>query len=180
MIVSTIEQTVVPAGTWNGDPVHSSVGFEVPYAAGTFGGEVTKFEAALEDGKLVGKADIRTIQVKDENLQAHLLSPEFFDAEQHPEIRFESAGEIRATGANVEIPGEITIKGVTQPATLVGTVNGPITDAFGKERVGLRLQAVVDRTQFGITWNMPLPSGEPALAHDVTLKADLQLVAAEA
>jgi polyisoprenoid-binding protein YceI len=178
--MSTIEQTVVPAGTWNGDPVHSSVGFEVPYAAGTFGGEVTKFEATLENGRLVGTADIRTIQVKDENLQAHLLSPEFFDAEQHAEIRFESAEEIRATGGNVEIPGEITIKGITQPTTLVGTANGPITDAFGKERVGLRLQAVVDRTQFGIVWNMPLPSGEPALANDVTLKADLQLVAAEA
>jgi polyisoprenoid-binding protein YceI len=181
MTVSTIEQTrVVPVGTWNVDPVHSSVGFEVSYAAGTFGSEVPKFEATLEDGKLVGKADIRSLQVKDENFQAHLLSPEFFDAEEHAEIRFESAGEVQATGGNVEIPGEITIKGITQPTTLVGTVNGPITDAFGRERVGLRLQAVVDRTQFGITWNMALPSGEPALANDVTLKADLQLVAAEA
>jgi polyisoprenoid-binding protein YceI len=178
--VSTIEQTLVPAGTWKVDPVHSSVGFEVPYAAGTFGGEVTKVDATLEDGKLVGEADIRTIQVKDENLHAHLLSPEFFDAEQHAGIRFESTGEARANGTKVEIPGEITIKGVTQPTTLAGTVNGPLTDAFGKERVGLKLQAVVDRTQFGITWNMPLPSGEQALADDVTLKADLQLVAAEA
>jgi polyisoprenoid-binding protein YceI len=141
---------------------------------------VTKVEATLEDGKLVGKADIRTIQVKDENLQAHLLSPEFFDADQHAEIRFESTGELSPNGTKVEIPGEITIKGITRPATLVGTVNGPLTDAFGKERVGLKLQAVVDRTQFGITWNMPLPSGEQALANDVTLKADLQLVAAEA
>jgi polyisoprenoid-binding protein YceI len=141
---------------------------------------VTKVEATLEDGKLAGTADIRTIQVKDENLQAHLLSPEFFDAERHAEIRFESAGEIRVTGANVEVPGEITIKGITRPATLVGTVTGPLTDAFGKERVGLNLRTVVDRTQFGITWNMPLPTGEPALADDVTLKADLQLVAAEA
>jgi polyisoprenoid-binding protein YceI len=178
--VSTIEKTLVPAGTWNVDPVHSSVGFEVPYAAGTFGGEVTKVEATLEDGTLVGKADIRTIQVKDESLQAHLLSPEFFDADRHAEIRFESTGEVRPNGRKVEIPGEITIKGITQPTTLVGTVNGPLTDAFGKERVGLKLQAVVDRTQFGITWNMPLPTGEQALGNDVTLKADLQLVAAEA
>src|SRR6266851_4343535 len=119
--MSTIEQTqqVIPTGTWKADTVHSRVAFEVPYAVATFTGEVPKFEATLEDGKLTGVAQISSIQVKEENLEAHLLSPEFFDAERHPEVRFASH-EIRRHGNNVEIDGEITIKGITRPAILTG------------------------------------------------------------
>src|SRR4051812_22802432 len=84
--MSTIEQqeTGIPTGTFAADTVHSSVGFEVPYAVATFSGSVTSFQASLVDGKLEGSARIETIQLKDENLQAHVLSPEFFDAERHP------------------------------------------------------------------------------------------------
>jgi len=179
--MSTIEQTKqgVPTGTWKADTVHSSVAFEVPYAVATFGGEVTDFEASLEDGKLTGTAKIESIAVKEENLQAHLLSPEFFDAEKHPVVSF-SGDEIKRDGDNVEIDGEITIKGISKPATLIGTINGPAVDHFGATRLGLKLQTTVDRTQFDIKWNMPLPTGEPALANEVTLKADLTLVAQEA
>ena len=179
--MSTIEQTKqgIPTGTWKADTVHSSVAFEVPYAVATFGGEVTDFEASLEDGTLTGAAKIESIHVKEENLQAHLLSPEFFDAEKHPVVRF-SGGDIKRDGDNIEIDGEITIKGISQPVTLTGTINGPAVDHFGATRVGLKLATTVDRTKFDINWNMPLPTGEPALANEVTLKADLTLVAQEA
>ena len=83
---------------------------------------------------------------------------------------------MRRDGDKIEFDGEITIKGITRPATLTGTVNGPAVDHFGKNRVGLSLETTVDRTEFGINWNMPLPNGEPALANEVTLKADLTLV----
>ena len=176
--MSTTEQTqqVIPTGTWQADTVHSRVAFEVPYAVATFTGEVPKFEATLEDGKLTGVAQIASIQVKEENLEAHLLSPEFFDAERHPEVKFTS-NEIRRNGDNVEIDGEITIKGITKPATFTGTATGPTVDHFGANRLGLALTTTVDRTAFDINWNMPLPDGEPALANDVTLKAELTLVA---
>jgi polyisoprenoid-binding protein YceI len=179
--MSTIEQTKqgIPTGTWAADTVHSSVAFEVPYAVATFGGEVTDFEATLEDGTLSGAARIESIHVKEENLQAHLLSPEFFDAEKHPVVSF-SGDDIKRDGDNIEIDGEITIKGISKPATLTGTINGPAVDHFGATRLGLKLQTTVDRTQFDIKWNMPLPTGEPALANEVTLKADLTLVAQEA
>ncbi len=83
-------------------------------------------------------------------------------------------------GDRVRADGEITIKGITRPATLEGTITGPAVDHFGATRVGLELSTVVDRTEFGITWNMPLPNGEPALSNDVTLTAELTLVAKEA
>src|SRR3954447_22393879 len=106
---STAEQTSVPTGTWNADPVHSSVGFEVPYAVNVFTALVPDLEAKLEDGKLTGAARMASLKVMDENLQGHLQSPEFFDIEQHPEVRFESS-EIRRNGDEVEIDGELTIK----------------------------------------------------------------------
>jgi polyisoprenoid-binding protein YceI len=177
--MSTIEQTAIPTGTWKADTVHSSVAFEVPYAVATFSGEVPAFEASLEDGTLTGVAQIASLTVKDENLQAHLLSPEFFDAERNPEVRFEGSN-ISRDGDNVTVEGEVTIKGITKPATLSGTITGPAIDHFGANRVGLKLETTIDRTQHDIKWNMPLPTGEPALSNDVTLKADLTLVAQEA
>jgi polyisoprenoid-binding protein YceI len=178
--MSTIEQTqAVPTGTWQADTVHSRVAFEVPYAVATFSGEVPDFDASLEDGVLEGVARIASIQVKEENLQAHLLSPEFFDAEKHPVVSF-SGSNLKRDGDKVELDGEITIKGISQPAKLTGTITGPAVDHFGATRVGLHLQTTIDRTAYDMKWNMPLPNGEPALGNEVTLKAELTLVAQEA
>lgn len=178
--MSTIieQQTAVPTGTFAADTVHSSIGFEVPYAVATFSGTVNDFEATLVDGALTGSARIESIQTKEENLQAHLLSPEFFDAERHPVLSF--SGDVQRDGDTATIEGEITIKGITRPATLTGTITGPAVDHFGATRVGLKLETTIDRTAFDIKWNMPLPNGEPALSNQVTLKADLTLVAQEA
>jgi len=175
--MSITETVSIPTGTWQADVVHSSVGFEVPYmGVATFSGAVKQFEATLADGELTGSAEIASVVTKDENLQAHLLSPEFFDAEQFPRVSFR--GPVRADGAQVEVDGEITIKGITGPATLAGTITGPVTDPYGNERYGLALETTIDRTQFGITWNAPMPDGTNALADEVTLKADLSLKAA--
>ena len=175
--MSTTEQQQA-TGTFAADPVHSHVGFEVPYAVATFSGEVTDFTATLVDGHLKGSAKIESIKLKDENLQAHVLSPEFFDAERHPVLTF--SGELARDGDRATIDGEITMKGITRAATLEGTIVGPTVDHFGATRIGLKLDTVVDRTDFDMKWNMPLPTGEPALGNEVTLKADLTLVAQEA
>lgn len=172
--MSTTEAQVVPAGTWTADKVHSNIGFAVAYMAGTFQGTFSDFDADLQDGVLRGAARVSSIQVKDPNLEAHLQSPEFFDAERHPEISFES-NDIRRDGDRLEIDGEITIKGRTEPVAIAGVISDPINDPYGGERFGVKLEAKVDRTKFGVNWNNPLPSGEPALANEVTLIADLQL-----
>lgn len=178
--MSTIEQqqTDIPAGTFAADTVHSSVGFEVPYAVATFRGTVTDFQATLAGGQLEGSAQIESLQTKEENLQAHLLSPEFFDAERNPTVGF--SGELSRDGDQATVDGEITIKGITRPATLTGTITGPAVDHFGATRVGLELSTTIDRTEFDMNWNMPLPNGEPALSNDVTLTAELTLVEQEA
>src|SRR5689334_18175130 len=172
--MSTTETQAVPAGTWAVDKVHSSVGFSVAYMAGTFTGTFGDFDAAVTDGRLRGSAKVASVQVKDANLEAHLQSPEFFDAERHPELTFESRS-IERDGDRLRIDGEITIKGHTEPVELTGVVTDPIADPYGGERFGLTLEAIVDRHTFGVSWNNPLPSGEPALSKDVTIVAELQL-----
>ena len=177
--MSITEQTTsLPTGTYGVDRVHSSVAFGVQYMGiGTFGGTVSDFDATLDGGRLTGAARIATLEVKDENLRAHLLSPEFFDAERYPEVSFGASGA-ELEGSQVRFEGEISIKGITQPATLTGTIVGPVADPYGNERHGLELETTVDRTAFGITWNAEMPDGSKALADEVTLKADLSLVKA--
>ena len=172
--MSTTETQVVPSGTWAVDKVHSDIGFAVDYLAGTFTGSFSDFDAELADGVLRGAARVASIQVKDPNLTAHLQAPDFFDAERHPEITFASK-DIRRDGDRLTIDGEITLKGHTEPVEVAGVIGDPIEDPYGGQRFGLKLEAKIDRTKFGINWNNPLPSGEPALADVVTLIADVQL-----
>src|SRR5689334_4625516 len=109
---TTQEQTVsIPTGTWNADVVHSAVTFEVPYMGiAAFSGSVTEFDATLAGGRLSGAARIASLETKDENLQAHLLSPEFFDAERFPEVSFTTTGAESVGDGRVEFAGELTIK----------------------------------------------------------------------
>jgi polyisoprenoid-binding protein YceI len=173
MTTTQIRQAL-PTGTWQLDPVHSSIGFEVPYMGGTFRGQFRDVEATIADGDVSGSAKVASVDVKDENLTAHLQSPEFFDVERYPELRFAST-DVEG-GEELTIRGEITIKGVTQPVELTGRATEPLTDAYGRERFGLTLETTVDRTAFGLNWNLPLPSGEPALSNAVTLVAGLFFV----
>jgi polyisoprenoid-binding protein YceI len=171
---TTDTQQAVPTGTWNVDKVHSDVGFGVDYLAGTFTGSFSDFDAQLADGALKGSAKVASVQVKDPNLEGHLQTPDFFDAERYPELTFE-AKDITRSGNDLKIDGEITIKGHTEPVEIAGVISDPINDPYGGERLGLKLEAKVDRTAFGVSWNNPLPSGEPALSNEVTIIAELQL-----
>ena len=184
--MSVIEsaKTFAPAGTWVADPVHSNLSFEVGYAGvNTFRGSFTDFQAVLAGGEqpiLEGSAKVASVDVKDEQLNGHLQTPDFFDVERHPEIAFRATELHRLDGDRVEGSGELTIKGVTQPVTLTGTISTvPATDPFGRERLGLRLETDIDRTQYGVSWNAPNQSGGDYLANDVKLIAELALVRQE-
>jgi polyisoprenoid-binding protein YceI len=172
--MNTVDTQVLPPGTWQLDKVHSSVGFAVSYMAGTFRGTFTDFDAVAEDGVLKGSAKVASVQVKLEALAAQLQGPDFFDAQAHPELTFISKA-ITRDGERVAIDGEITIKGHTEAVEIAGEISDPIADPYGGERFGLTLETVVDRDAFGVSWNNPLPNGEPALSDAVTISAELQL-----
>jgi polyisoprenoid-binding protein YceI len=174
--------TLAPAGTtWAADPVHSSVSFEVEYAGvSTFRGSFRDFDAVLEGSALAGSARVASVDVKDEQLNGHLQSPDFFDAERYPEIAFRAQQLSIADDGTVAGSGELTIKGVTQPVELKGRIaSAPSVDPFGRERLGLDLETAIDRNQFGVAWNAPNQSGGNYLGDEVTLKADLAFVRQE-
>jgi polyisoprenoid-binding protein YceI len=174
--------TGVPVGTWTLDPIHSNVGFEVKYLVGTFRGQFRDIDGKLvvsDEGRatLEGSARVASVDVKDEMLSGHLQSPDFFDVERYPELRFESTS-IRIEGDEAILEGELTIKGNTNPVTARGAYVGPHEDIAGNTKLGLELTAIVDRTEFGLNWNAPLPKGGVALGNDVTLSVDLELAKA--
>ena len=174
---SILEQTTaVPTGTWKVDPTHSNVGFAVKHmAVGSFKGGFDEFDARLENGALSGTATVSSVNVKDEQLNGHLQSPDFFDAERYPEIAITTRPLIVESGG-VVADAELTLRGVTQPVQLKGTISGPASDPYGNERLGLDLEAEIDRTAFGVSWSAELPNGGLVAGNEVKLTAELELI----
>ena len=175
-----LNTSCLPLGTWALDPTHSSVSFAVKHmAVATFRGLFDTFDATLnvdqDSAELRGVVDVASLVVKDENLQAHLSSPEFFDTERYPEISFRSSS-LRREGDDLIVDGELTIKGNTRAVEGRGTIDGPAVTLGDAIKLGLVLEAVVDRTEFDLNWNASLPKGGFALANDVKLTIELELV----
>jgi polyisoprenoid-binding protein YceI len=172
-------ESTIPTGTWQSDPVHSTVGFAVRHAVGTFRGSFGQFEASFSDAsgepRLSGRVPVDTVEVKEENLEAHLLSPEFFDKDQTPEITFESS-KVASDGDQLVVDGELTVKGVTKPVTARGKLSGPIPGPDGSDRLGVELETTVDRHDYGLDWNMDMPDGSKILGDEVTLTVHLELI----
>jgi polyisoprenoid-binding protein YceI len=172
-------ESTIPTGTWRADPVHSHAGFSVRHAVGTFRGHFDRFDATLtaesREAGLSGRAPVSSVRVKDENLYAHLQSPDFFDAERNPEIVFDSR-EISVRGDEIEVSGELSIRGVGRPVVATGQINGPAAGAGEDQRIGIDLETTVNRYDYGIDWQMELPGGGKALGDDVTLEIHLELV----
>jgi polyisoprenoid-binding protein YceI len=167
------------AGTYTADPIHSSFGFAVRYqGVSVFKGTLDGVTASLEGGRLEGTAQVESISIRTpEQFRAHVLGGEFFDAENHPEVTFASTElDLREDGTAV-VKGELTIKGITNEVEATGTWTAPAPDAFGNTRGHLNLEAVIDRTQWDMNWNMALPAGGNVLANDVTLTVEISLVA---
>ncbi len=176
--------TPIPAGTtWAVDVVHSNVGFAVKHmVVSTFRGRFEDYDATLTaqaDGslRLEGRVAADSIVVKDDNLAAHLRAPDFFDTERHPYVTFSST-LVRTDDGALIVDGELTIKGTTRPIEARGTITEPHVTLGDVEKLGLELEAIVDRTEYGLDWNAPLPKGGFALANEVKLIVELELAKA--
>lgn len=171
---TTLQQ--VPTGTYAVDPVHSTFGFAVKHnGISLFRGQFEQVDASLQDGVLRGTVQVDSVKTPIADLKGHLLSGEFFNAEQTPTIDFRS-NEIRvADDGSVEIDGELTIRGVTHPVTATGNFASGV-GLGGNEVVGFDLETRIDRRDYGLNWQAPLPSGGDALAWDVRIEAHLELV----
>lgn len=166
-------------GAWVVDATHSSANFEVEHAGvSVFRGGFTPVDAKLtvSDAGLAleGAVDVESISVDDENIRPHLLSPEFFDVERNPGITYRST-EITGGADELTVIGELSMAGFSLPVTARGRLRGPIAGPGGGEKISLALEAVIDRTDYGMNWQMELPAGGVALANDVKLIVELEL-----
>jgi polyisoprenoid-binding protein YceI len=178
--VTVTTSSPVPTATrWQIDKVHSSVGFAVRHmVVSTYRGQFDDYDATLtahEDGSLRFEGSVKpgSVVVKDENLAGHLASPDFFDVANYAQIRFSST-LVRVDGGELIVYGELTIKGHTRPIEAHGTITEPVVALGDVVKLGVNLEATIDRTEYGLNWNAPLPKGGFALANDVQLIAELQ------
>lgn len=176
MSTTTIQR--VPTGTYVLDPVHSTFGFAVKHnGISTFRGQFEQVDANLQDGVLVGTAHVDSVKTAIPDLKAHLLSPEFFNAEETPTVEFRSTDIRVAEDGTAEVDGELTIRGVTKPVTAKGTF-GSGSNLLGSDAVGFDLETTIDRREYGLNWQAELPKGGEVLAWDVTLEIHLELIQA--
>ena len=179
MSTQTIGQQV-PAGTYTVDPVHSSIAFSVVHnGVATFRSGFGAYAARLSGGeapRLEGTVDVASIEIDEEQLKGHLLSPEFFDAERYPQLLFTSSELSVADDGAVTLRGELEIRGETRAVEASGRFGRLGADLAGKARVGLSVAATVDRRSFGLDWNAELPSGGEVLDYEVAIAVELELV----
>ena len=178
-MATVAEKTAIPTGIWKSDPVHSNVSFSVKHmVVATFRGSFTDFDVTLDNSGgepvIYGAVRVASVDVRDEKLNGHLLSPDFFDAERTPEIRFTST-DIRTEGDELVVDGELEIKGTNRPVEARGTIVGPVENVAGREGIGIDLSTTVDRRDYGLNWNAELPRGGFAVENEVTLQVHLEL-----
>ena len=179
MSTQTIEQQV-PEGVWTVDPVHSSVTFAITHNGfATFRSGFGSYEARLSGGEqpqLEGAVEVASIEIDEQQLKGHLLSPEFFDAERHPQLRFRSSELSVGEDGSARLRGELEIRGETRQVEASGRFAQLGADLAGSPRVGLSIAATVDRRDFGLDWQAELPSGGEVLDYAVEIAVELELV----
>lgn len=180
MSTETLTDNGIAEGTYEVDRVHSHVAFAVKHAGvSTFRGDFESYDARLSGGEspaLEGRVDVNSIRVADEQLKGHLLSPEFFDAGEYADLRFESSELRVAEDGAVELRGTLTIAGQSREVTAAGRTAQVGSYLDGKPHLGLSLETTIDRRDFGLDWQAELPSGGEALDWQVQITAELQFV----
>lgn len=182
MSTETVNQQI-PAGTWAVDPVHSTIQFGITHSGiATFRSGFGEYSATLTGGeqpRLEGAVEVASIEIPEEQLKGHLMGPDFFDAANHPRLKFSSTALDVADDGSVTLSGELEIRGETRAVSTTGRFARVPAYLDGRERLGLSVEVAIDRNDFGVSWNADLPAGGRALEDEVAIEVQLQFVAEE-
>jgi polyisoprenoid-binding protein YceI len=181
------DTSVAPAiaqGTWNVDPSHSSVEFQVKHMGlATVKGFFSEFEGKLEvaeDGTISasGSVDAASLNTRSDQRDEHLRSADFFDVENNPKLSFQSKSIEQIDEDTYKITGDLTIRGTTREVVFEGITQGVDQDPWGNTRVGLEVVGQIERSEFGLNWNQALESGGVLVGKKVKILLDLSTVKA--
>jgi polyisoprenoid-binding protein YceI len=182
---TTTTTTTIPTGTWNVDASHSSVDFRVKHLGiSTVRGTFRDFAGSLEIGddittsKISGSIKAGSIDTGEPKRDEHLRAPDFFDAETYPEITFESTSIEVVDDGEFHVTGDFTMHGVTKPLTLHAEVTGSEQDPWGNTRVGLEARGELTRSDYGMTFNQALGSGNMMVSDKVRISLEISAVKA--
>jgi polyisoprenoid-binding protein YceI len=180
MTETAVEIPGYVAGTWAIDPVHSEVSFVVRHMlVSKVRGRFDKFEGTITtapnplDSTVNASIDLSSVNTGEPNRDNHIRSADFFEVESHPHMTFRSTG-VRADGGDFLLDGDLTIRGTTKPVTLKLEINGFGPDAYGGTRAGFSATTEINRSEWGVSYNGPIPGGGVAVSEKVTINLEIE------
>jgi polyisoprenoid-binding protein YceI len=171
----------IPAGTYALDPLHSELGFRVRHLGisnvdgsfNDFTGTIVVPESGLAEMTADLAADVSSIDTQNADRDDHLRSPDFFAAEEHPEITFQATSVTPTGGNTFDLTGDLTMRGTTLPVTLQGEYLGAAS-IRGTEKIGFQAEGEIDRQDWGLSWSETNEAGEIIVGDTVTLMISAQ------
>lgn len=168
---------------WTIDPMHTEIGFKVKHLViSTVSGKFNQFDGRIEsenedfsDARISFTADIDSISTGNEQRDGHLKSADFFDAANHPQLKFESTS-FSKKGDDYELQGNLTIRGTTRPITMSVEFGGVQTDMYGRTVAGFELTGKIKRLEYGLQWNAVTEAGGVVVSDEVKLVANVEVV----
>jgi polyisoprenoid-binding protein YceI len=169
---------------WVIDPTHSEIGFKVKHMMFTnvsgkfnsFEAQIAYEEADFTTASIQFSADVNSIDTHQADRDLHLRSADFFDVEHFPTLTFESESVEKTGDSSFNIHGVLTLKGVSKKIVLKADYSGLMQDPWGNTKIGLAIQGIINRKDYGLTWNAALEKGGVLVGEDVTLVADVQFI----
>ena len=172
-------------GTWNIDPTHSEIGFVARHAMVTkVRGTFDEFEGSavvgsdLADTTATVTIQAASINTRNDQRDGHLKSNDFLAIDEYPTITFTSTGVSATSDTELELTGDLTIRGVTQSVTIPFEFGGAAVDAYGNLRAGFEGEVVINRKDFGVNWNAALEAGGLLVSDKVTLVFEISAIKA--
>ena len=179
-----IQEGVMASERWEIDSSHSSLHFSVRHLViakvrGTFerwSGTIHVPDGDFSKATVAVTIDASSIDTAVADRDTHLKSPDFFDAAQHPELRFVATRVQRRSGAEVDVVGDLTIRGTTREVVLRVEQHGQAKDPWGNVRAAFTAKTSIDRKDFGLTWNQVLETGGVMVGDRVDIEAEIEAV----
>ncbi|MCK9480774.1 MAG: YceI family protein [Bacteroidia bacterium] len=169
---------------WSIDPAHSEIGFKVRHmVVSNVKGKFQNFNVDIttqgnDFATAQVKVDIEAASVFTNNEQrdGHLKSSDFFDAETHTHLHFESTRVNKINEDQFQIIGNLTIRGISKEVTLDAEFGGIVNDPYGNERAGFTISGTINRQEFGLNWNAVLEAGGLVVSDDVKINIDAEII----